>query len=143
MEKLSGLPNSSIQQERSPELSNFAADLTRANLKGAILGQANLREANLQGAFLTGARAAGINLQGATLCGADFAKANLYQANLGNADLQAANFQGARIQGADFRGAKNMNGEQIKAAENWEQAIYDDVLFQELGLASNNHSFEK
>lgn len=119
------------------------ADLRRANLKGAILGQANLREANLQGAFLTGARAAGINLQGANLWGADFAKANLYQANFGNADLQAANFQDARIQGADFRGAKNMNGEQIKAAENWEKAIYDDVFFQELGLASSNHSFEK
>jgi uncharacterized protein YjbI with pentapeptide repeats len=114
------------------------SDLRGANLEGAILGNANLKEANLQGASLAQARAAGINFQGANLRGANFTQANLYQARFNNADLQEANFQGARIQGGDFRGARNITQEQIKAAENWEQAIYDDEFRQELGLILNN-----
>jgi uncharacterized protein YjbI with pentapeptide repeats len=110
------------------------ADLRSANLTGAILGSTNLREANLQDACLRKARAANINLHSASLCNADLKEANLYQAQFNNADLQRANFQGARIQGADFRGARNINQEQIKAAQNWEQATYDDNFRKELGL---------
>jgi uncharacterized protein YjbI with pentapeptide repeats len=112
------------------------ADLQRANLEGTILGGSNLREANLRQANLRQARAANIDLERACLCDADLSNANLYQAKFSHADIGGTNFQGARIQGADFRGAVNIDLEQIKAAENWEQATYDDDFCAKLGLRS-------
>ncbi len=109
------------------------ADLQRANLKGAIIG-GNFRGANLRQAYLRQARAGNIDLQRACLCDADFSNANLYQAKFNNADIQGTNFQGSRVQGADFRGAINIDLDQIKAAENWEQATYDDSFRAKLGL---------
>jgi uncharacterized protein YjbI with pentapeptide repeats len=110
------------------------ADLQRANLKGVILGGSNLRGVNLRQAYLRQARAANIDLRGACLCDADFSDANLYQVKFNHADIKGTNFQGSRIQGADFRGAINIDLEQIKAAENWEQATYDDDFRVKLGL---------
>ncbi len=115
------------------ELEN--ADLQRANLKRAIIG-GNFRGVNLRQACLRQTRAANIDLQGACLCDADFSDANLYQAKFNNANLEGTNFQGSRIQGADFRGAINIDMVQIKAAENWEQATYDEDFRAKLGLAS-------
>lgn len=112
------------------------ANLQRANLKGAIIGgiNSNFREADLREADLRQTRAANIDLQGACLCDTDFSNANLYQAKFNNADIQGTNFQGARVQGVDFRGAINIEVDQIKAAENWEQATYDNDFRAKLGL---------
>jgi BTB/POZ domain-containing protein KCTD9 len=103
------------------------ADLGRATLQGADLGNANLQEA-----FLFGARLQGANLFGATLQGADLSNAVLQEANLGKATLQGAN-----LAGADLRGAHHLTVAQIKAAQNWARAMYDEQFRAQLGLPPN------
>jgi uncharacterized protein YjbI with pentapeptide repeats len=100
------------------------ANLLSANLKSAIIGglRSNWKQTNLQNANLKGARAAEIDLRGANL-----RNANLYQAN-----LQDAKLDGADLQGANFREVRNITIEQIKAAKNWEHAIYDDDFREKL-----------
>jgi hypothetical protein len=80
----------------------FHADLSRANLRGAVLrgadlGRANLSGANLRGAYLSHAHASDANLRGANLT-----EANLCSASLRRADLNEANLSGARLGGADL-----------------------------------------
>ena len=53
-------------------------------------------------------------------------EANLFDANLCDADILGANFQNAEY----------ISVEQIKAAKNWEHAIYDHDFCKELGLLS-------
>jgi hypothetical protein len=103
------------------------ADLGRANLQGANLGNANLQEA-----FLFGANLQGANLGNANLQGTDLGNANLQGTNLGNANLQGTN-----LGGADLRGAQLLTLDQIKAAQNWARAIYDDHFGAQLGLPPN------
>ncbi|UBF29323.1 pentapeptide repeat-containing protein [Kovacikia minuta CCNUW1] len=122
------------------------ADLKQAKLVNALLWNANLQGANLQGANLQGAIMGGLknnwqrtNLQNANLEGAragrvDLRFADLRNANLQGADLYNANLQGADLKGADFRGARFITADQIKAAEFYYEAIYDDDFHKELGL---------
>lgn len=94
------------------------ANLQRANLKYAVIG-GNWRHTNLQDANLEEIKNAGLDLR---------------WANLQGAKLNGARIKDVDILGADLRGARNITVEQIKAAQNWEQAIYDDDFRQELGL---------
>ena len=71
------------------------ANLSGANLIGAILSGANLIGAILSDAILSGA-----NLSGAILSDADLSDANLSCANLSGANLSCANLRGANLRGA-------------------------------------------
>ena len=62
-------------------------DLSKANLRGAILGNIPIRNANLTGAIF----------QGANLSGADFSNADLNETDFTDADLTGADFTGAKF----------------------------------------------
>lgn len=110
--------------------------LTKASLAKALLWDANLERANLDSA----------DLERATLDGSNFQESNLQRANLRGVTARNANFQGANlfdavfshanVQGVNFQNAEYVNIKQVKAAQNWEKAIYDDDFCKELGLSS-------
>ncbi|AFZ28084.1 putative low-complexity protein [Cylindrospermum stagnale PCC 7417] len=81
------------------------ADLSGANLRGAVLSLADLRGTNLSGAYLSGAYLRGTNLSGAVLSGADLSGANLRGTDLSGADLSGADLSGAVLRNAGLRGA--------------------------------------
>ena len=93
-------------------------DLTNTHLAGVALYEADLSGANLSGARLTG-----VNLSGATLYGVNLSGALLIGVNLHGADLH-----GADLHEASLIGAKNLTEEQVRKAENWEEAILPDYL---------------
>lgn len=71
------------------------------------------------------------NLSRANLSGASLNRGNLSEANLLEADLSRANLSGA----------ENLTPSQVRSALNWELAIYDEGLREQLGLdaaLSNN-----
>jgi uncharacterized protein YjbI with pentapeptide repeats len=117
------------------------ADLREADIREAMIGgnlsRAQLQNANLSGAKLGDANLLSANLQNAILQETGFHRAVLRNANLRNADLQDAIFEDADLAEADFRQARNLTVEQIKAAKNWEQAIFDDDF-----LVSNNSGLQ-
>ena len=122
----------------------YRADLYRVDLRLADLRKIDLREADLNGANLGGANLSGANLREADLGGANLSGANLYRvdlyradlsgANLYRAGLSGANLGGANLIGADLSGVKNIDPEQIKQANNWELAQFDEEMKEKLGL---------
>ncbi len=81
------------------------ADLSRANLQGAILVSADLQGAILRRADLQKADLRVANLQEANLTDANLEGAKLYRASLQGADLRRANLQGgAYLVLANFQG---------------------------------------
>jgi uncharacterized protein YjbI with pentapeptide repeats len=86
-------------------------NLTEADLTHAFLHRANLRGANLRGAKLVGTNFCEAHLCGAHLSGADLHRANLDRADLTRADLSHANLERAilvqtTVEGTSFAGAK-------------------------------------
>lgn len=87
-----------------PKENLAAADLSNANLKGALLYNADLSGKNLSHANLEG-----VCLMAADLSGADLSHANLLEADLQDADLSNADLTGvlnlgeAYIDGAVFK----------------------------------------
>ena len=121
------------------------ADLAHANLTSASLSGANLAIANLEGANLESARLVNANLLFAKLTNATLSQADLTSTILRFANLQGADFKDAILLktdlcGADLRGAKNLNVKQIKQANAWESAKYDENLRQQLGIPANPDS---
>jgi len=115
------------------------ADLLEANLYKTDLRAANFQKANLQRANLKKADLRATNLLEANLLGADLQEADLKAAELQGAKLRAVNFKdanllGANLLNADLRIAENLTPSQVKAARNWEQALYDDEFALRLGL---------
>ncbi len=99
--------------------------LDNAQLQGAILAFAQLQGASFNGAQFQGAWLAGAQLQGASSFfaafeGASFETAELQGATLAGARLQGAVFYGAQLQGAMFNGAQlqgaMLSGAQLKGA---------------------------
>ena len=87
------------------------ADLSRANLYGAILSGSNLSWADLSGSNLSWA-----DLSWAILSGADLSRAILSWANLSGADLSGANLSGAILSEANLSGA-NLSGANLSGAD--------------------------
>ena len=81
------------------------ADLSGADLSGALLGRADLSGALLGGADLGGATLSGADLNGAFLERADLSGALLGRADLSGALLGGADLGGATLSGADLNGA--------------------------------------
>ncbi len=74
-----------------------AADLTKADLRGAILNEVNLRRADLSHADLIGAELKAANLQNTILKDADLEGSDLREANLRRTNLEGANLNGANL----------------------------------------------
>jgi uncharacterized protein YjbI with pentapeptide repeats len=98
------------------------AYLPEGYLEEAALSNVNLRNANLTGAYLNRA-----NLAATRLDNANLKNAQLINANLSQADLKDADLSGANISGANFINAENLTNKQIKAACNWEEAVYTEA----------------
>jgi uncharacterized protein YjbI with pentapeptide repeats/energy-coupling factor transporter ATP-binding protein EcfA2 len=127
-----------------------STNLDSANLAYVDFTGADLRNSILSNATLKGADLRGSNLSNATLLNTDLSNANLSNAALKETNLIFTHFKGTNFNGAyfdgsdlsctddghctDFRGAKNLTPEQVKAAKNWEQAIYDPAFCQQLKL---------
>jgi uncharacterized protein YjbI with pentapeptide repeats len=139
-------------QEANLQKANFKnADLTQANLRMATLVEANFSRAILEKAnfnFMEKGEAKEIkvvNLKEADFREANLKGAKLQLANLENANLQGANLENANLKetnltGANLSGAKNLTIAQVKAAKNWQQAIYDEDFRQKLGLSPESVS---
>ena len=91
------------------------ADMRRVNLSAARLSGADLRDANLGLVDLVGqnlwkgslfpSRLVGVLLEGADLRGADLGGADMRGASLGAAKLDTADLRGANMSGSDLRAA--------------------------------------
>ncbi|RAM52597.1 MAG: hypothetical protein C6Y22_05280 [Hapalosiphonaceae cyanobacterium JJU2] len=123
-------------------------NLTGANLTGvflfrAILSRASLSSANLSSANLSSANLSSANLTGANLTGASLSSANLSSANLTGANLTGAKFGCIKISETNNKctklsNVKNLTPEQVKAAQNWQQACYGLEFRETLGLPPEN-----
>ena len=82
----------------------------------------NLTEANFQKT----------NLSGANLSGANLSEANLSGANLSGANLFKVNLSGANLFDVNLRRVENLTVEQVKNANNWGEALYDDKFRNQL-----------
>ncbi|MEG4055281.1 MULTISPECIES: pentapeptide repeat-containing protein [unclassified Microcoleus] len=100
-----------------------------ANLEGIKLEKAQLGGSSLEKAWINKA-----NLKGSNLNGAWLKDANLSETDLSGASLDGANLNGANLKETHLNGAKNLTPEQVKAAQNWETAHYDQELRDQLGL---------
>jgi uncharacterized protein YjbI with pentapeptide repeats len=143
---------------KAPAAALAGADVQRANLQNAWLGEvelpaadfyradlagASLKEANLDGAKFYEARLARTRLVRASLRGANFFGADLSGANLSGADLREASFDqararqavfaGARLAGADFGGADvrdaDFSGTDLEGA-GFDGARLDGAIFE-------------
>jgi Pentapeptide repeats (8 copies) len=104
----------------------FGTDLQNAQLPNADLSGSDLTNVFLSGAHLEGAFLRKTYLRGSGLSNAHLNGANLREADLGGADLSQAiltdaNLKGANLSNADLTGATITN-EQIKQTCNWESA---------------------
>ncbi|MHC4205548.1 MAG: pentapeptide repeat-containing protein [Planctomycetota bacterium] len=96
-----------------------------------ILDFANLQENDLTGTLLTNASLQGAALSHANMERADLKGADLFEADLTNANLADANLEGANLERAILKGSN------IKQARNWQKAIFDDDIRQELMSRQN------
>ncbi len=133
--------------QHEPIIDLTEANLSDANLRGAILPDATLSNVDLRGATLTNANLRGATLSGAKLGGADLSGtklvfaylhlADLTNATLSNVDLTDANLSdvsltNANLYGADLYGADlseaNLIGTDLTVAQNLTQHQLDQVF---------------
>ena len=115
------------------------ADFSNANLDESDFSNANLKEAKLHSAHTHRAQFRGANLSrsdfsSANLDGANFSRAKLNGANFSDAYMSNVNFQNADLLQVDFRSVQNLTIEQVKSAQNWEKALYDEDFAKKLNL---------
>jgi len=132
-----------------------AASFVEIDGRGGSFGSAHMARSKLTGADLTGA-----DLSGADLAKADLSLAKLRRATLENADLSGASLAGADLAEADMSGRIKLTGTDltgadlgaidqapkgatIKAAANWQLAVYSDAVAGELGLDAARHGANK
>jgi uncharacterized protein YjbI with pentapeptide repeats/energy-coupling factor transporter ATP-binding protein EcfA2 len=112
-----------------------SANLILANLSNADLSNADLRNANLASANLASANLASANLISANLGFSSIAFSDLNDAAggvFGGANLIRANLIRANLSDANLIGVENLTPEQVRAARNWEEAIYDEEFRRQL-----------
>jgi uncharacterized protein YjbI with pentapeptide repeats len=120
------------------------ANLSHAKLSHTNLVEAKLNNANLRNAYLTGANLGyaslieaelqDVDFVGANLLGTNFVRANLSQAYFGDVNFSDSILRDANLKQTKFFGVDNLTSEQIKAAINWQEAIYDTALRTKLEL---------
>ncbi|WP_325034768.1 pentapeptide repeat-containing protein [Nostoc sp. 'Lobaria pulmonaria (5183) cyanobiont'] len=96
---------------------------------GESLASRDFRNTDLSSAKLRGA-----DLRGADLSGAKLRNTDLRNTDLSSAKLSGADLSGADLSGADLRYAKNPTPEQVKSANSWKEAEYDEDFRTKLGL---------
>lgn len=124
-----------------PDADLTQAEIYAANLVGATLSDANLTKANLTETNLVETNFYKANLTRATFSGSSLSKANFTGANFYQADFSGQlpgvkniHISGADLEGATLKEAQNLTVDQVKQAENWEKAIYDEAFQKKLGL---------
>lgn len=111
-------------------ISFFKEDHSNTRFVGSDLREANFYLSNLQNTRFWKAQ----------LTNAKFHKANLSQASLEEADLRDVDFRetilkGANLRGANLKGATGLTLAQLSSARNWQTALFDKPLMEQLGLA--------
>lgn len=109
-----------------------ASDLRFADMRVSYLADSLLTDADLEEADLWGA-----DLDHAGMVGADLQGASLAQANLNGAYLAGANLTNADIKYAHLEGAQGLTADQLRRAENWCEAYFDDIEIQMLRLPAD------
>lgn len=126
------LEGADLQQATLDEVKLQQANLRKANLSFASLQRAHLRSAILERGSLFNANLEGAALDGANLVWVDLSNANLKNTDFFNANFLGANLSEADLEGASFKKARNLTAKQIKRAENWDKAEYDELLYCQL-----------
>jgi Pentapeptide repeats (8 copies) len=141
---LSAIKNRNTEYDyrlREPTEKRRILDLSKINLFGADLEDAQLPEVNLRYSDVTDTVLKRANLKKAfleriNLKGSGLENADLSGANLEKADLSGTTFDDATLDGANLRGAiltdSNITDEQIKKTCNWEQAISKNRRLEDL-----------
>ena len=103
------------------------ANLSRVDLSGAILPNADLRKALFMDTHLPGASLGGADLREATLVGANLQRADLNSADLREANLAAAELQEATLVFANL-GAATLHGAELQKATLYNADLRKAVL---------------
>ena len=123
------LQGSAIWNAWRDQHSSISPDFKHATLSGANLENANLSQADLRGAMLEEAILRNTNLDKAQLQGSNLAKAILYKATLREASLQETNFREANLYKAVLEHA------------NLEQANLSGAILNHANLRHSNLSY--
>jgi uncharacterized protein YjbI with pentapeptide repeats len=106
----------------------------------ARLRSVNLSDADLAGASFKGALLSATNLEDSMLMDANLQGAKLIVTNLRRADLESAKFDqftqllSSDIKGAIFHDVKGLTVSQVKSTRNWQYALFDKPMRDELGI---------
>ena len=111
-----------------------STSLRYADMRSSFLANSFLTSADLEGADLLGA-----NLEGSSMIDADLRGATLANADLKGAAMARAKLDGAEIKYADLTDAQGLTADQLRAADGWCQAFYDQKQIQMLGLPGRNN----
>jgi uncharacterized protein YjbI with pentapeptide repeats len=120
------------------------AQLSGANLSGAMLVAVSGRDANFSRANLSNANLSAINLENAILDSANFVRARLQAATLLKASAQGADFRRGTLNNADLRGGDfsyAMFGNTQLKATNFQQATLTGGDLNHANLTQANLSF--
>ncbi len=128
------LSNTNLQEANLSRANLSGANLSNVNLQKANLGEANLSGANLSRANLSETELLKAKLEHAHLISANLSESNLAQASLRKASLLNTDLHEAILTHADFSMSLNLTPEQVKSAQGWEQATYDEDFRKKLGL---------
>lgn len=102
-------------------------NLTGADLKGALLDEADLSGANLSNAEMDDAQMTRANLQSTWFRNTHLSKANLVSAEMGRANLSGANLSRANLSFANMQGAYLINAD--LSAANLSDAVFAGASF--------------
>ena len=129
-----GLSDNGKEKQTVKGIQLSATDLQFADMRASFLRNSILTDANLQYADLLGA-----DLEQAGMVGIDLKGASLANANLRGASLVRAILEGADIKYAHFEGAQGLTADQLRSADSWCEAFYDDAQIRMLGLPAHNN----
>jgi len=113
--------------------------LIGANLEGAKLTKTALSSAKMQRSILVGAQcddldAYHVDFQEADLTGASLTKAKLCGGKFNGANLVSCDLSGAEVENCCFLGVSGLTASQVRSAEGWEFALFDEKMVMKLGL---------